>query len=106
MAPIAEPLVLERLDAGVAVVSAPTPIALGAARTRRTAIEDALSKAAGRTIRLELRAADVPASSPPATANVPDTAARAQAMNNPLVRRAVELFNATVVDVQDEPGAA
>jgi hypothetical protein len=32
-----------------------------------------------------------------------DSAARAQAMNHPLVRRAVELLNARLIDVEDDP---
>jgi hypothetical protein len=102
VAPIVEPLRLEKIEGNVAVVIAPTTTALGAARTRRGAIEEGLSKALGRTIRLELRAAEAAPDSASAPASAVDTAARAQAMNNPLVRRAVELFDARVVDVQDD----
>jgi hypothetical protein len=102
VAPIVEPLSLEKIEGNVAVVTAPTTTALGAARTRRGAIEEGLSKALGRTIRLELRAAESAPGSAAAPRSVVDTAARAQAMSNPLVRRAVELFDARVVDVQDD----
>ncbi|MBL8745416.1 MAG: hypothetical protein JNK58_03565 [Phycisphaerae bacterium] len=102
VAPVIELLTLEKIEGNVAVVCAPTAGALGAARTRRGAIEDGLSKALARNMRLELKAAETPAGDPRAPEAVVDTAARAQAMSNPLVRRAVELFDARVVDVQDD----
>lgn len=102
VAPIVEPLVLEKIEGGVVVVVAPTTMALGAARTRRGAIEEGLSKAMGRTIRLELRASESAPSAAALPTGAVDTAARAQAMSNPLVRRAVELFDGRVVDVQDD----
>lgn len=103
VAPIVEPLTLERIEGGVAVVSAPTVTALGAARTRRGAIEEGISKALGRSVRLELRAADrPPEAAPTESPTTSDPAARAKAMSNPLVRRAVELFDGRVVEVSDD----
>lgn len=105
VAPIVEPLTLDRLDGNLAIIIAPTMTALGAARTRRGAIEDGLTKAIGRPVRIELRASEKPVESPEAIQpSHPDPAARAKAMSNPLVRRAVELFDGRVVDVSEDQG--
>jgi hypothetical protein len=103
VAPIIEPLKLERLDAGIAVLSAPDAEALGAARTRRSAIEEGLTKAAGRPLRVDLRLAEsAPRQQPALSPHAVNSVERERAMQNPLVRRAVELFDGRVVDVEDE----
>ncbi len=82
----------------------PTIGALGPPTPAQTAkIEALVSRAAGRPAKLEARAPVVttkpvtPASAPPT-----DATARAQAVNHPLVKRAMELFDAKLVRV-DKP---
>lgn len=84
---------------------APTIGALGPPTPAQTAkIEAIVTRAAGRPAKLEARAptptAKPAAAAPPATPT--DAAARAQAVNHPLVKRAMELFDAKLVRV-DKP---
>lgn len=103
VAPVVEALRLERIEAGSAVVIAPDAESLGAARTRRSAIEEALTKAAGRPLRLDLRLAEMTERAQPVLSpHAIDASDRERAMQNPLVRRAIELFDGRVVDVQDD----
>lgn len=102
VAPIVEPLKLREVGGGIAVLTAPAE-AIAAARARKGAIEEALGRAIGRPIRVELRADPAGPSSAEASADhLPDTAARAEAMKNPIVRRAVELFDARIISVEDD----
>lgn len=97
----AEPLVLERLEGGEARLVARDASALASAKPVRLSIEEVMSKAAGRTVRVELALA---AEAEPAARVQPmvDTAARAEAERHPLVRRAAEVLGARLVDVQDD----
>lgn len=75
------------------------------ARARKAQLEELLSAEAGRSVRVEF---DPPASgaSRAMPAGVVDAALHAEASRNPLVRRAMELFDARVIDVRPEdPGA-
>ena len=88
---------------GIVVVRGKSPDALAAAKARKASIEEFLSKAAGRTVRVEFQSSgDAPPTSPRAGANV-DAHAIAAAQSHPLVRRAMEILDARLIDVQDEP---
>jgi hypothetical protein len=94
-----------RIAGGTLVVSvAPTIGALGPPTPAQTAkIEAIVGRAAGRPVKLEARAPTPAAkTATPAPAPPTDAAARAQAVNHPLVKRAMELFDAKLVRV-DKP---
>lgn len=107
-----EPLTFEREHAGVLILRAATATEASTARARVSSINDMLSTVAERTLRVDIRVLDAPgsdaerdASSGPAPAPrspAVDPAAYSAAQSNPLVRRAIELFDARLVDVQDD----
>jgi len=105
---VIEPLMLERIDGTLAYLSAPSAESLSMVKPRKAAIEELLGKLLGRTMRIELKLAADAASLPePAAARQPagimDPDDRAAALKNPLVKRAIELFDARLIDVQDDP---
>lgn len=68
-------------------------------RSRQGQLEELLGKVVARRIRIDVKAALGSASARPAATTGVDTAGYAQAMNHPLVRRAMDLFNARVIAV-------
>ncbi len=102
-----ESLTFEREHAGVLTLRAPNTTEAATAKARLSSINDLLSTVAGRTVRIDIRtpeAADDSATTSPTAPRSPavDAAAYAQAQSNPLVRRAMELFDARLVDVRDD----
>lgn len=110
------------MRAGAAVLLAPNEGMLSSARALKPAIEEAMNKAAGRTVRVEFALAEplahghdddgdpghepAPAARPRPVAN---PAAFAQVQSHPLIRRAMDVLGARLVDVQPmepEPNAA
>lgn len=95
-----------RVAGGVLIVNVQSTMGtLGPPTPAQTAkIEALISKAAGRPAKIEARApapAPKQASTQTPAANT-DSSARAQAVNHPLVKRAMELFDAKLVRV-DKP---
>jgi len=95
-----------RVAGGVVIVNVQSTMgSLGPPTPAQTAkIEALITKAAGRLAKIEARAlatAPKQAASPPPAAPT-DSSARAQAVNHPLVKRAMELFDAKLVRV-DKP---
>jgi hypothetical protein len=70
-------------------------------KTQTPRIEDLVKRATGRRVIIELEAAAAPRTPPVVPAQVIETVT-----NLPEVSRAAELFDATVVDVQEDPAAA
>lgn len=97
-----ELLTLEREDGAELVLVAKTPSERDAASARKSAIENAARDMTGRSVRVTIKLAGGEAA--PRTPSTPavDAAAYAQAQASPLVRRAIELFDARLVDVQDD----
>ncbi len=103
-----ENLTLERCEGGIAVVVAARPGQSAYLRARGAALEDLLSRAAGRPLRLDVREPE-----PSSGAETPlpqgagvDSEAYAQALKHPLVRRAAELLGARLIAVErDSPKA-
>lgn len=104
LASLADDLSLTTLADGVAVFSAPTSTKANYARTRQSTLSDILTEITGARVRIEVRTAQS-RSTAAAPATVPSSVAHAEAVKDPLVRRAMELFDARVVDVSDDaPG--
>lgn len=102
LASLADDLRLTELSAGLAIVSAPTNTKANYARTRQATLAEILSEVTGSRVRVEVRLAQG-VSARSAQAPAPSSVAHAEAVKDPLVRRAMELFDARVVDVSDDP---
>ncbi len=79
----------------------------GYARMSKARIESVIEEVAGRTVRISFVEDAKPEASTRQT-NRPasvDPVAQSQAMKDPVVRRAMELFDARIVDIRDEPDA-
>lgn len=99
---VIESLTIERESAGQVVLAANDQETLSAARAMKSTLDDLLSKAAGRTLRSELKLADGAGPQVVVREVGFDAAAHHEAMSNPLVRKAVELFDARLIDVQPD----
>ncbi|MEQ8850831.1 MAG: hypothetical protein RIB32_03505 [Phycisphaerales bacterium] len=78
---------------------------LSFAKGRSSQLEALFEQAAGERIRIEfVESADKVEDTPAREA--PGAAARAEASKHPVVGRAMDLFDARVVDIEDDPGAA
>lgn len=113
LAGLAEALRPGRMSPGAAVLLAPNEGMLSSARALKGAIEEAMTKAAGRAMRVEFALAETPApgtdeqwdgshDDAPAVTTRPaaNPAAFAQVQSHPLVRRAMDVLGARLVDVQ------
>lgn len=100
---MADELAFESLSGGVATLIASDARAFNFWRTRLQALSDALTAASGgeARLRVEVRPAPEPAGAA-AARPVPDSVAHAEAAKDPLVRRAMELFGARLIEVRDE----
>lgn len=100
-----ESLRLIAVEGSLATVIAPDADSFAAAKARRSAIESALTAAAGRSMRAEIRLVEgegeVRRASAVVAQGAPDTD---EAMNHPIVRRAMELFGARVIEVRGDEG--
>ncbi|MCA9311134.1 MAG: hypothetical protein KDA21_08005 [Phycisphaerales bacterium] len=86
----------------IASIQVREPRQLSFAEGRRSALEELFERAAGRRIRVEYvvhRAGDHPADD----GRELDHATRRAAESDPVVSRAMELFDARVVDVEGDP---
>ena len=101
LASLADDLHLTELGAGVAIVSAPTTTKANYARTRQSTLAEIFSEVVGDRVRVEVRMAQSGAAAKAST-RTPSSVAHADAVKDPLVRRAMELFDARIVDVRDD----
>lgn len=83
---------LQTLERGVATLEAPDSTAFAYAKARQGVIESLLQDVVGERIRVEIRAPGTEDHAPP-----PDAVLQAEALKNPLVRRAMELFEARLI---------
>jgi len=100
-----ESLSLARCEGGVAVVEPVKPGQGAYLKARAPALEDLLSRAAGKPLRLEVRepAPESGGGGGPTAPNAgADSEAYAKALQHPLVRRAAELLGARLVKVERE----
>ncbi len=99
-AALVEALRLVSLEKGVATVEADDPGVAGRARTRRRWLEERIGEVCGTNVRLEVRSTDDSGSASSVPEEPVDSALLRQAANNPLVQRAMDLFQARLVRVE------
>lgn len=99
-AALVEALRLVSLDKGIATVETDDPGVAGRARTRRRWLEERISDVCGVNVRLEVRSSDESGSTPSLPEEPVDSALMREAANNPLVQRAMDLFQARLVRVE------
>lgn len=77
-------------------------------RGRQGQLEELLGRVVARRVRIDVRAPEGAAHARPVAVTGVDTAGLAQAMSHPLVRRAMDLFNARIIEVgpDDASGGA
>lgn len=118
---VVEMFEFKSLAAGIAKLALNPKASPLVAKAKSGWMGDLLSKAAGSPVRVEL-VAEPGASGGAATSNKPgapsagpgptparlsadaEAALRRQAMEQPLVKRAAELFNARIIGIEDDPG--
>lgn len=98
-AALVESLRLVSLEHGVATVETDDAGAAGRARTRRKWLEERIGAAYGSPVRVEVHAPEEGAATQAIPDEELDAAARRDAANNPLVQKAMDLFQARLVRV-------
>lgn len=106
LAAMSESLTLDGIEGGVATLEASSSSALNYARTRQSVLSEAITEisGAGARLRIEFRLVSEGADAALAKPAVHSSVAHAEAMKDPLVRRALELFGGHVLDVTEDTG--